>query len=120
MTRLLKSTARFLTARTSINVALEFRQWELFGISILIPAFSFVAKMCEHRAEVLRAHRHELAGCTRCHRLLSIKAGNSFLRHLQDDHSIDHDLSYELVADVYRRLFAARQATSAARSDNNL
>lgn len=119
MTRLLKSTARFLTARTSLNFALEFRQWELFGISVLVPMFSIVAKMCEERAELLRAARRDLATCSRCHQLLAMKAGRSFLMHLQDHHKIEAEASYELIADVYRRMLAMR-STSAARSDNSL
>lgn len=120
MTRLLKSTARFLTARTSLNVALEFRQWELFGLSMMIPSFSFVAKICEERVELLRTARRELATCPRCHKLLSMKAGRSFLMHLQDHHKIEAEASYELIADVYRRMLVAYQSTSVARNDSSL
>lgn len=115
MTRLLKSTAQFLTLRTSFNAAFGFRPWAVFGFVVAIPTFALTAKLCKDRTELLRAARHELATCPRCHRLLSVKAANSFIRHLQDDHKIEANDSYALVADVYRRMLIAHELRDARR-----
>jgi hypothetical protein len=84
---------------------LSWKEWRIFGLSLLIPALKFITqKLSADRAALLHSACCELAGCPRCHKLLSVKAGMSFILHLQDDHKIEADDSYEIIADVYRRM----------------
>ena len=61
-------------------------------------------QVAEEQTKVLAAHRHGLSSCARCHSLLDAKAGRSFILHLQDYHKIEANESYEVIADVYRRM----------------
>ena len=86
------------------------RTIKLFGLNITLPIFRFVTrKLNEERAALLHSHRKGLGACQRCHHLLGARAGMSFILHLQDYHKIEPDDTYEIVADVYRRVYAAHQ-----------
>jgi len=83
---------------------------KLFGLNLALPFFRFVTKkLNEERAALLHSHRQGLGNCQRCHKLLGARAGMSFLMHLMDDHKIEPEDTYEIVADVYRRIYAAHQ-----------
>jgi hypothetical protein len=84
---------------------LSLKEFRIFGLGLLIPVFAFITqKLNADRAALLQSARCELAGCARCHKLLSVNAGMSFILHLQDAHRIEPDDSYEIIADVYRRM----------------
>ena len=86
------------------------RTIKLFGLNLALPFFRVVTKkLNEERAALLHSHRQDLGNCTKCHKLLGARAGMSFLMHLMDDHKIEPDHTYEIVADVYRRIYAAHQ-----------
>lgn len=90
---------------------------KLFGLSFMIPILYFVAHKLEkkraelERAELLRAVRRELGECKRCHAILAARGGHSFYRHLEKDHKIASEESYEIISDVYKRLYAATCTT---------
>jgi hypothetical protein len=89
---------------------LSLKEFRIFGLGLLIPVLALITqKLNADRAALLQSARCELAGCARCHKLLSVKAGMSFILHLQDDHKIEADDSYEIIADVYRRMGEAYQ-----------
>ncbi len=84
---------------------LSWKEIRIFGLGLLIPSFSFIAqKVNADRAALLQSARFELAGCARCHKLLSVNAGMSFILHLQDAHKIEADDSYEIISDLSRRM----------------
>jgi hypothetical protein len=88
-----------------LEMKLSWKEVRIFGLGLLIPVFDLIAKKLNaDRAALLQATRGELAGCARCHKLLSVKAGMSFILHLQDTHKIEADDSYEIISDVYRRM----------------
>lgn len=77
----------------------------LFGLNFAVPLFQKIARKLNHdRATLLASHRKELGVCERCHNLLGMKAGMSFIMHLQQVHGIGENDSYEIAADVYRQL----------------
>jgi hypothetical protein len=88
-----------------LEMKLSWREVRIFGLGLLIPVFVLIAKKlnADHTA-LLQVARGELAGCARCHKLLSVNAGMSFILHLQDAHKIEADDSYEIISDVYRRM----------------
>ena len=95
---------------------LSLKEFRIFGLGLLIPVLALITqKLNADRAALLRSARCELAGCARCHKLLSVKAGMSFILHLQDDHKIEADDSYEIIADVYRRMAEAYQGHATKR-----
>lgn len=95
---------------------LSWKEARILGLGLPIPDLAFVAqKLTADRTALLRPARCELAGCARCHKLLSLKAGMSFILHLQDAHKIEADDSYEIVSDVYRRMGRAYQERSSNR-----
>ena len=95
---------------------LSWKEWRIFGLGLLIPVLEFITqKVSADRAALLHSACYELAGCPRCHKLLSVKAGMSFILHLQDGHKIEADDSYEIIADVYRRMGNAYREREAQR-----
>jgi hypothetical protein len=99
-----------------IEMKLSWKEVRIFGLGLLIPVFAFIAKKLNaDRMALLRVARGELAGCARCHKLLSVKAGMSFILHLQDAHKIEADDSYEIISDVYRRMGEAYGARATKR-----
>jgi hypothetical protein len=84
---------------------LSWKETRIFGLGLQIPDVAFVVqKLNADRAALLQVARGELAGCARCHKLLSVNAGMSFILHLQDGHKIEADDSYEIISDVYLRM----------------
>src|ERR1700724_2386264 len=84
---------------------LSWKEVRIFGLGLLIPVFALIThKLNADRAALLQSAHSELADCARCHKLLSVKAGMSFILHLQDVHKIEADDSYEIISDVYRRM----------------
>ena len=84
---------------------LSWKEVRIFGLGLLIPVFALIPqKLNAERTALLQVACGELAGCARCHKLLSVKAGMSFILHLQDVHKIEADDSYEIISDVYRRM----------------
>jgi hypothetical protein len=102
-----------------LEMKLSWKEVRIFGLGLLIPVFAFIAqKMNADRAALLQSARGELGGCARCHKLLSVNAGMSFILHLQDTHKIEADDSYEIIADVYRRIgMAYRQRATKRKSE---
>jgi hypothetical protein len=99
-----------------LEMKLSWKEWRVFGLGLLIPVLEFITqKLSADRAALLHSACCELAACPRCHKLLSVKAGMSFILHLQDDHKIEADDSYEIVADVYRRMGNAYREREAQR-----
>jgi hypothetical protein len=95
---------------------LSWKETRILGLGLPIPDLAFVAQeLNADRAAVLQSARCELAGCARCHKLLSVKAGLSFILHLQDAHKIEADDSYEIISDVYRRMGKAYQESTTKR-----
>jgi hypothetical protein len=87
------------------GMKVSWKEIRIFGLGLLIPVFALITnKLNAERAALLQSARGELAGCARCHKLLSVKAGMSFILHLQDAHKIEADESYEIISDVYRRM----------------
>jgi hypothetical protein len=87
-----------------LEMKLSWKEVRIFGLGLLIPVFALIAqKLNADRAALLQSARGELGGCARCHKLLSVNAGMSFILHLQDTHKIEADDSYEIITDVYRR-----------------
>lgn len=88
-----------------LAMKLSWKEVRIFGLGLLIPVFDLIAKKLNaDRAALLEVARGELGCCARCHKLLSVKAGMSFILHLQDAHKIEADDSYEIISDVYRRM----------------
>jgi len=88
-----------------LEMKLSWKEVRIFGLGLLIPVFAQITqKLNADRAALLQSARGELGGCARCHKLLSVKAGMSFILHLQDTHKIEADDSYEIITDVYRRM----------------
>jgi hypothetical protein len=96
--------------RLEIEMKLSWKEVRIFGLGLLIPVFALIPKnLNADRTALLQVARGELARCARCHKLLSVKAGMSFILHLQDAHKIEADDSYEIISDVYRRMCKAYQ-----------
>ena len=88
-----------------LEMKLLWKEVRMFGLGLLIPVFALITqKLNADRAALLQSARGELGGCARCHKLLSVKAGMSFILHLQDVHKIEADDSYEIISHVYRRM----------------
>ena len=88
-----------------IDMKVSWKEIRIFGLGLLIPVFALIThKLSADRAVLLQSAHSELAGCARCHKLLSVKAGMSFILHLQDVHKIEADDSYEIISHVYRRM----------------
>jgi hypothetical protein len=95
---------------------LSWKEVRIFGLGLLIPVFALIAKKLNaDRTALLQVARGELADCARCHKLLSVKAGMSFILHLQDAHKIEADDSYEIISDVYRRMGKAHREPTTER-----
>jgi hypothetical protein len=95
---------------------LSWKETRILGLGLPIPDLAFVAQeLNADRTALLHSARCELAGCARCHKLLSVKAGMSFILHLQDAHKIEADDSYEIISDVYRRMGNAYQESTTKR-----
>jgi hypothetical protein len=87
------------------GMKVSWKEVRFFGLGLLIPVFALITnKLNAERVALLQSARCELAGCARCHKLLSVKAGMSFILHLQDAHKIEADESYEIISVVYRRM----------------
>jgi hypothetical protein len=88
-----------------LEMKLSWKEVRIFGLGLLIPVFALIPKKLNaDRTALLQVACGELAGCARCHKLLSVKAGMSLILHLQDVHKIEADESYEIISDVYRSM----------------
>jgi hypothetical protein len=102
-----------------LEMKLLWKEVRMFGLGLLIPVFALITqKLNADRAALLQSARGELGGCARCHKLLSVKAGMSFILHLQDTHKIEADDSYEIITDVYRRMDEAYRECATKRKSS--
>ena len=81
----------------------SWKKVSLFGLGLLVPALAFaVVQLTEREKSILQKRKAEIAGCSRCQKLFKIRAGNSFILHLQDQHGFTSDDSINVVVDLYK------------------
>jgi hypothetical protein len=102
-----------------LEMKLSWKETRIFGLGLPIPDLAFAAqKLSVDHTALLQAAHDELGSCARCHKLLSVKAGMSFILHLQDAHKIEADDSYEIISDVYRRMDKAYREDATKRKSS--
>jgi hypothetical protein len=77
------------------------------GVSFPIPA-SLIQEVSERQIVAFKKFKTEIAECPRCHRLFGVRAGMSFMLHLQDEHHMGSYESMDTVAHLYKILIAHR------------
>jgi uncharacterized C2H2 Zn-finger protein len=90
----------------------SWKEVRLFGFGIAIPVIAFLAtQLAEHEMRAFRQRKESLADCERCKKLFHIRAGMSFIMHLQDKHGFTSDESIDIVADLYKQMLKWRKAS---------
>jgi hypothetical protein len=90
-------------------VKLSWKQIRIFGLTFTLPAIIIlIQQLNAEQVEQFRQYRAGMAECPKCHKLFTVRAGNSFILHLQDDHKIDSGTSMQIVEELYRNLLGRR------------
>jgi len=86
---------------------LSWTQIKVFGLTITLPLIVIIVqKLNPEQVEQFRKYRAEMAECPACHRLFSVRAGMSFMLHLQDIHKVDSGHSMDIVGELYKQVLA--------------
>jgi len=88
---------------------MSWKQIRIFGWTISLPAIIIIVQQLNaEQVEQFRQYRAGMAECPKCHKLFTVRAGNSFILHLQDDHQIESGKSMRIVEELYRNLLGHR------------
>lgn len=91
-------------------MAFSWKKFTIFGFCLAVPIVAFIVKnyVDEEQAAAFKRMKAEIAECNRCHKLFGVRAGMSFILHLQDAHKIPADDSIYIVSELYRQLIARK------------
>jgi hypothetical protein len=96
------------------------KRLQLFGISLVLPIITKIQrKLDADRSNLLRGHRVEMANCRICHRHMSVKAGLSFLKHIQTEHKVSDSDSYLIAEDLWRKMLTASREARLSHGHSN-
>lgn len=91
-------------------MAFSWKQVRLWGTGISFPIPGFpIPEVSERQIVAFRKFKTEIAECPQCHRLFGVRAGLSFILHLQDKHHMDSYESMDTVAHLYKTLIDCRE-----------
>lgn len=86
---------------------LSWKQMKVFGFTITLPLIVIIVQpLNPEQVEQFKQYRAGMAECPTCHKLFGIRAGMSFILHLQDAHKVTDDHSIEIVSTLYKRVLA--------------
>jgi hypothetical protein len=90
---------------------LAWRVIKVFGWDVTLPEIAIqVQPLCPKIAAKLQAHKAEMAGCGKCHKLYVGRYPLSLISHLVDQHGVDSFVAIQIIEDLGRKTLAQRAA----------